>query len=338
MRIAFTYNLKTGQSEEQAEYDTPETVSMLEGAFRQLGHEVILVEASGGVRELVDRLEAARPDLVFNTAEGGHGRGREAYYPALFQRLGIPFTGSDAYVCTVTLDKHLTKLLVSHHGVRVPGWSFVRSLDDLGRTAGLRYPLMVKPNFEGSSMGITADSVVEDEATLGRRARALLAQFPDGILVEEYIAGRDIVVPYLEAASPATRGILEPAEYVYVTGGDRRYAIFELDMKMRGFQDVHVRSPAHLEPGQRAEAIRASRLAVEVLGVRDLGRMDYRLGEDGELYFLEMNALPSLEPGASIYLSGQLAGLDGAAGVMRKVIESAVRRVPSLAASRVVAD
>jgi len=334
MRIAFTYNLKTGQSEEQAEFDTPETVSMLEGAIRQLGHEVVLVEASGGVRHLIDQLEAARPDLVFNTAEGGQGRGREAYYPALFQRLGIPFTGSDAYVCTVTLDKHLTKLLVSHHGIRVPGWLFVRGPEHLRRVE-LRYPLMVKPNFEGSSMGITAESVVEDEATLHRRAGAMLAQFPDGLLVEEYIHGRDIVVPYLEAAEPETRGILEPAEYVYLTGGGRRFAIFELDMKMRGFEDVNVRSPAHLDPAQRAEAIRASRLAVEVLGVRDLGRMDYRLGEDGELYFLEMNALPSLEPGASIYLSGQLAGLDGAAGVMAKVIESAVRRYPSL---RVVAD
>lgn len=337
MRIAFTFNLKTGLSEEQAEYDTPETVSMLEAAFRQLGHEVILVEASGTVRELLDQLDAARPDLVFNTAEGGQGRDREAYYPALFQRLGIPFTGSDAYVCTVTLDKHLTKLLVAHHGVRVPGWLFVRELGDVDRVS-LRYPLMVKPNFEGSSMGITAESVVEDAAALRRRAAAMLVHFPDGILVEEYIAGRDVVVPFLEAASPETRGILEPAEYVYVSGGERRYAIFELDMKMRGFSDVHVRSPAHLEPHQRAEAIRASRLAVDVLGVRDLGRMDYRLGDDGQLYFLEMNALPSLEPGASIYLSGQLAGLDGPAGVMAKVIESAVRRYPSLAAARAVAD
>jgi D-alanine-D-alanine ligase len=74
---------------------------------------VALVEASGSVRQLVDRLEAARPELILNTAEGGVGRGREAYYPALFSRLGVPFTGSDLYVCTVTLDKHLTKLMLA---------------------------------------------------------------------------------------------------------------------------------------------------------------------------------------------------------------------------------
>jgi D-alanine-D-alanine ligase len=324
MRIAFTYSLKTATTEDQAEYDTPETVGMIEAALRRLGHEVILIEASGTVAALVAELERARPDLIFNTAEAGHGRAREAFYPSLFERLGIPYTGSDAYACTVTLDKHLTKLLVQQHGVRVPRWIFARHMSDL---AGfdLRYPVIVKPNFEGSSMGITADSVVEERAALEARVADGLARFKDGILVEEYITGRDVVVPFLEMISPETGGILEPAEYVYPRS-DKRYAIFELEMKMRGFEDVKVRSPAELEPSQRAEAMRASRTCVEVLGVRDLGRMDYRIDESGALYFLEMNALPSLEPGASIYLSGALAGLDGVEGVMEVVIASAKRR------------
>ena len=329
MRIAFTYNLKTSATEEQAEFDTPETVAMLEEALRALGHEVALVEASGSVRELVDQLEAARPHLILNTAEGGVGRGREAYYPALFTRLGIPFTGSDAYVCTVTLDKHLTKLVVAEHGVRVPRWVFARRVEDVAR-ADLRFPLILKPNFEGSSMGISADSVVEDRPLLEPRLAAALARFGEGMLVEEYIVGRDVVVPFLETVSPETGGILEPAEYVYPQHPARRWQIFELDMKMRGFDDVEVRSPARLTAAQREEAMRASRIVVETLGVRDLGRMDYRLGDDGLLYFLEMNALPSLEPGASIYLSGQLAGLDGVKGVMAAVIESAARRYPAL--------
>ena len=324
MRIAFTYSLKTATTEDQAEYDTPETVGMIEAALRRIGHDVLLIEASGSVADLVAQLERGRPDLIFNTAEAGTGRAREAFYPSLFQRLGIPYTGSDAYACTVTLDKHLTKLLVADFGVKVPRWIFVRRIDDLAG-CDLRFPVIVKPNFEGSSMGITADSVVEDLATLELRTGEALARFRDGIMVEEYIAGRDIVVPYLEVISPETGGILEPAEYVY-PASDRRFTIFELEMKMRGFQDVKVRVPAELTPEQRAEAMRSARICVEVLGVRDLGRMDYRIDESGALYFLEMNALPSLEPGASIYLSGQLAGLDGVEGVMQKVIESAMRR------------
>jgi D-alanine-D-alanine ligase len=328
MRIAFTYSLKTATTEDQAEYDTPETVAMIEAALRRLGHEVLLIEASGPVAVLVAELERARPDLIFNTAEAGTGRAREAFYPSLFQRLRIPYTGSDAYACTVTLDKHLTKLLVSEHGVRVPRWIFARHTRDLAG-CDLRFPVIVKPNFEGSSMGITADSVVDDAGVLEARVAEGLARFRDGMMVEEYIAGRDVVVPFLELVSPETGGILEPAEYVYPKSS-RRYPIFELEMKMRGFEDVKVRSPAELTPEQRAEAMRASRICVEVLGVRDLGRMDYRIDESGTLYFLEMNALPSLEPGASIYLSGQLAGLDGVEGVMEMVIASAERRYAAL--------
>ena len=328
MRIAFTYSLKTATTEDQAEYDTPETVGMIEAALRRLGHEVVLIEASGTVAELVAELERARANLIFNTAEAGHGRAREAFYPALFERLGIPYTGSDAYACTVTLDKHLTKLLVQQHGVQVPRWIFARHMSDL---AGfdLRYPVIVKPNFEGSSMGITADSVVESRAGVEARVAEALARFKDGVLIEEYITGRDVVVPFLEMVSPETGGILEPAEYVYPQS-DKRYPIFELEMKMRGFEDVKVRLPAELEPSQRAEAMRASRTCVEVLGVRDLGRLDYRIDESGALYFLEMNALPSLEPGASLYLSGALAGLDGVEGVMEVVIASAKRRYAAL--------
>jgi D-alanine-D-alanine ligase len=327
MRIAFTYSLKTATTEDQAEYDTPETVGMIEAALRRIGHDVLLIEASGSVADLVAQLERGRPDLIFNTAEAGSGRAREAFYPSLFDRLGIPYTGSDAYACTVTLDKHLTKLLVADFGVRVPRWIFARRIDDLSG-CDLRFPVIVKPNFEGSSMGITADSVVEDLATLELRTGEALERFRDGVMVEEYITGRDVVVPFLELISPETGGVLEPAEYVYPPS-DRRFTIFELEMKMRGFQDVKVRVPAQLTPEQRAEAMRSARICVEVLGVRDLARMDYRIDESGALYFLEMNALPSLEPGASIYLAGQLAGLDGVEGVMQTVIASAMRRYAS---------
>lgn len=330
MRVAFTFNLKTNTSEEEAEFDAPETVAMIEQALRELGHEVALIEASGSVRQLIDQLEAFGPDFIFNTAEGGIGRGREAYYPSLFQRLGIPFAGSDAYVCTVTLDKMLTKLVVERGGVRVPRSILARSVRDLDRIE-LRLPVIVKPNFEGSSMGITDDSVVDEPDKLAPRLERALARFPDGVLVEEYITGRDVVVPFLESVSPETGGILPAAEYVYPPS-DRRYPIFNLDMKAKGFQEVQVRAPAVLTADQLAEVQEQSRRAVESLGVRDFGRIDYRVSDDGTVFFLEMNALPSLEPGASLYLCGELIGLDGVTGVVGAVLDSATRRYPALPA------
>ena len=89
--------------------------------------------------------------------------------------------------------------------MRVPGWVFARATWTTLAGFDLRFPVIVKPNFEGSSMGITADSVVEDpRAARGARWCEALARSRDGIMVEEYIAGRDVVVPFLEAAAPET--------------------------------------------------------------------------------------------------------------------------------------
>src|SRR5215467_5582506 len=120
MKIAFTHNLRLTDSEEEAEFDSAETVEAIAQALSSAGHEVEKIEVSGPASHLVSRLEASDPDLIFNTAEGRRGRAREAFYPALFEELGFPYTGSDAYVLTVTLDKWMTKLLLAQRGLDTP--------------------------------------------------------------------------------------------------------------------------------------------------------------------------------------------------------------------------
>ena len=135
---------------------------------------------TGPASHLAARIEAFAPDLIFNTAEGRRGRAREAFYPALFEELGFPYTGSDAYVLTVTLDKWLTKLVLGSAGIDTPRARLVtpasyRRLRDPG-TLGLALPVIVKPNYEGSSKGIGDDAVVRDARALARAAAARAAQ------------------------------------------------------------------------------------------------------------------------------------------------------------------
>jgi D-alanine-D-alanine ligase len=327
MRLAFTHNVQLNASEEEAEFDTPATVAALTDALRKLGHEVEPIEVSGPASRVVARLEALNPELVFNTAEGTRGRFREAFFPALFDRLGMPFTGSDAYTCALTLDKQLTKLVLAQHGVPVAGGRLVRQLRDLDKL-DLRYPLMVKPNYEGSSMGIRPDSVVDDASALMARVTESLSQYPAGVLIEEYVVGRDIVVPYLEKAAPATYGVLEPAGYDFDLSQvrERKYPIYDLELKTTASHAVEVRVPAGLPDAVRAQLIETSRKVFEVLQVRDLGRIDYRVRPDGTLCFLELNALPSLEPGAALYKSAALAGLATTESVLDSVVRSAAER------------
>lgn len=327
MRIAFTHNVQVSGSEDEAEYDTPEAVAVISGALAALGHDVEAIDVSGPPSRLIARLEALSPDLIFNTAEGARGRFREAFFPALFERLELPFTGSDAYTCALTLDKQLTKLVLAQRGVQVARGALLQDARDLAGLE-LRFPVIAKPNYEGSSMGIGADAVAETPAELEERVKRLLPKYPAGVLVEEYVVGRDIVVPFLEKASPATGGVLEPAAYAIDPAytAARKYPIYDLELKTRASHAVNVVVPADVPPETRAELMRVSRRVFEALQIRDAARIDYRVRPDGSFVFLEINALPSFEPGAAIYESAAIAGLRSVAAVLDSIVRSASAR------------
>jgi D-alanine-D-alanine ligase len=326
VRIALTYNLRLSDSEEEAEFDTQETVNALAGAIERLGHRLERFEVSGPASRTVARLEAYSPELIFNTAEGRRGRFREAFYPALFDELGFPYTGSDAYALAVTLDKQLTKLILAKHGIRTPGWQYVEKLSEL-TAENLRFPVIVKPNFEGSSKGITQDSIAETLDEVRDKVAQALAKYPAGVLVEEYIGGRDLTVPFLAAMDNDYDGVLTPVEYVIdpAATAARKYPIYDYDLKVKNYSAVSVRAPANI-PAKTAEDVRKMAQTIfRVLDCRDLGRIDFRLSDAGVPYFLEINALPSLEPGAGIYASAELDGLH-LDGVIGNIIQSAAKR------------
>ncbi|WP_233576731.1 D-alanine--D-alanine ligase family protein [Citreicoccus inhibens] len=326
MRIALTYNLRLSDSEEEAEFDTQETVNALAAAIERLGHRLERFEVSGPASRTVARLEAYSPDLIFNTAEGRRGRFREAFYPALFDELGFAYTGSDAYALALTLDKQLTKLILSKHGIRTPGWQYVEKLSEL-TAENLRFPVIVKPNFEGSSKGITQDSVAETLEAVREKVARALEKYPAGVLVEEYISGRDLTVPFLAAVDNDYDGVLSPVEYVIDSeaASGRKYAIYDYDLKTKREKAVTVRAPANI-PAKISEDVRKMAQKIfQVLDCRDLGRLDFRLSDAGVPYFLEINALPSLEPGAGIYSAAALEGLH-LDGVINSIIQSAAKR------------
>src|SRR5258708_21014856 len=152
MRIALTHNLRVADSEEEAEFDTKEAMLAVERALARGGHRVEPFDVTGPASLLVTRLEAFAPDIVFNLAEGHRGKTRRAFYPALFEELGIPSTGSDAYTLCVTLDKALTKKQLAGWGIPSPQGRLLTA--PARRTGGLDerpFPVNVKPNFAASS-------------------------------------------------------------------------------------------------------------------------------------------------------------------------------------------
>lgn len=273
MRIALTYNEKRTAHEDEAEFDTPATIEMLVARLQRLGHHVVPVEVSGSIPRMIQRLARATPDVVFDIAEGERGAFREAFYPALFEQLGLACTGSSPSTRALCLDKRLAKRVVAAAGVDVPA--------EDARVP----PLIVKPNCEGSSKGITAASVVRELARLDGVIDVCRARYPD-VLVEQFVEGRDVSVAWVDGL-----GWLPEMAYHYDA------PVYAYGLKHVTPERVRVEIPAALDDDVRTRLQVAARRAFAALGVIGYGRADFRITPRGGVVFLELNPLPSLADG-----------------------------------------
>jgi len=324
MRITIAYNLRTDDSEKTAELLTLEDVNRLRDAIAGLGHTVTDVEVSGRPNDVVDRLLASEPDLIFNVAEGTIGSSREAFYPGLYEQMGIPFTGGNASLLHLNLDKHLAKTVLASRGIRVPRGVLITKPDDT-LPDDIQYPLMIKPNSEGSSKGITKDSVVENRNEARQRIASILGEYPAGIIVEEFIAGKELSVPFLEAYPGK---VLATVEHTFdLSRLASRYNIYDYEMKQGGAaaEVVQVVCPADITAPEEAAVLALAQQVFKIMSCPDMGRVDIRLHENGQPFFIELNPLPSLHPVASLMTAARVKGLDFK-NVMRLIIRSAARR------------
>jgi D-alanine-D-alanine ligase len=329
MRIALTHNLKITGSPDEAEFDSPETIDAIAGALERAGHEVERLEVSGPASRVIARLEALVPDLIFNTAEGHKGKTREAFYPSLFEELGVPFTGSDAYTLFVTLDKMLTKRILGGYGVPTPRARLVtRATLESGALDDVVFPVIVKPNFEGSSKGISAAfSVCENPNELAEVVDRQLLRFEAGLIVERYVRGTDVACAFIDGLG--TDGTLDPVEYVIDPQYAGLYNVYDYQLKNVRFDHVRVRPPELPTPVlERIQSL--TRRIVRALDLKDFGRCEFRVtpplpNGSHEVHFLAVDALPTLQPGEGIFVSAKQRGVDYD-GVIRAIVKSACRR------------
>ena len=317
MRVGLTFNLRQEESEESAELLTREDVDRLLEAIGDLGHDAVSIEVTGTPREIIDRLVKAAPDLIFNVAEGVTGANREAYYPAIFQMLRLPFTGSYSFALHVGLDKQLTEAILAKQGIDVPRGALVRPGDE-SLPDDMPFPLIIKPNAEGSSMGISQDSVAESREEAQGVIEKLLPDFPQGLTAEEFIPGRELAVPWLEAWPG---GLLEIVEWEIQR--EDGHEIMDYESEMEGMlQGI---CPPDLEPEERQAVLALADRTVDALELNDLGRVDIRLHENGTPYLIEVNALPGLRPNFSFMTSARSKDLEFSE-VIGLVIRSAAER------------
>lgn len=300
MKVSLVYNLKRDPQADgmpldyYSEFDSMKTVESIATAIRLLGHQVSLIEAD---KQIIDNLCRQNPDIVFNIAEGSSGPSRESQVPAILDYLGLPYTGSGVLALALAMDKVTAKKLFTQHNIPTPRFQLFRNKDTVLKKE-LTFPLMVKPNGEGSAKGITRSSVVYHKAELSQELDRVIRCYQQPALVEEFINGKELTVGVLGNNEFIDLPILEidfsnckdSGEYFY----SWRMKEYQGNEKLGLVPEFYC--PGRLDDEITNKVKEAAYRAHRILGCNDISRVDIRLSRDNVPYVLEVNPLPGLDP------------------------------------------
>lgn len=279
-------------------------------AVKEGGHEVEVVNIKDDFYAILGAIVRHRPDAIVNLVEFfGDDIAHEAHVPAVYELLGVPYTGSRPSALSNCTRKHRTKALIAQAGLPTAPYFVVMGHhgdDSAPAEHGLTFPLIVKPALEDASGGIDDDAVVRDQQALDERVAFVLREHDQPVLIEEYIDGREIHCAVLGNDPPEALPLFE-MEFTERTGADGKplpkIVTFRAkwDPASRDFFAVDGRCPVpDLEP-EVVQAIQDVAVrAYQIVGARDYARVDMRLDpRTGEPFILEVNPNPDLaEDGA----------------------------------------
>ena len=304
MRVAFCYNVRhagagvDSAAQAEAEFDEPATIAAIHDAIEANGHTCTDVEANEEAFETLRDLRGSI-DFVFNIAEGQRGQAREAQIPAMLEMLDIPFSHSGSLTHAISLDKALTKKVWRFHGLPTPRFIVLGDAPGEIVVDALRFPVLVKPNAEGSSKGLFNDNLIEHPADLMPKVAEIRALVGGAVLVEEFLSGREFSVTVLGnpgiGEGPIVLPIVEQ-DYSVFPPELPNFASYEVKWF---FEDSEAgraaaRCPADLTPSERAEIELLATQAFLALDSRDVARVDMRLDDEGRPQLLEINTLPGM--------------------------------------------
>jgi D-alanine-D-alanine ligase len=297
-------------------------------ALEHEGYRVTLLNFEDDLSRLQHLLFEEHPDVIFNLVEMFQGDPRlESAIASLFDLCDIPYTGSGPGALDLCQNKAITKEVLLKHGIATPGYRLLKK-PEISRLHRLRYPLIVKPAREDASVGVESGSVVYDHDQLLERTQLIFATFKPPVLVEEFIAGKELHVSILGNDPPQALPIIE---FDFSSLPEEHPAIITYAVKWNpldlAYHKVHAICPAQLSPAIE-EAVKDQALrAYQAVNCRDYARIDVRLDESGVPYVLEVNPNPDLTESVSFMQSAEKSGLSFSQALAR-IVQYALLRVP----------
>lgn len=321
--LSSDYKLKAGDPEDRySEFDTKDIIQDIKRAIERSGFSFCDLGNFSRILSSLDKIKR-EVDIVFNLTEGLAGRNREAQVPLILEYAGIPFVGADALSMSLTLDKVMTKKVLIAEGIPTPEF-FVTDKIIHASDVPSAFPMIVKPRWEGSSKGITQKSKVNNSTQLNKQIRTLVNQYHQPVLVESFIAGREITVGLI--GNDEAINVLPPLE-IKIRGtsvGNRLFVgryVYSSDVKYVSHFPISKKL-------MQATLLFAKQ-AYLALECRDFGRVDFRIDKNGNPYVLEINPLPALSREDAFGALAKTIGISYDA-IIGKIIKAAILRYPRL--------
>lgn len=319
MKVGLTYDLRSwyidrGYSmEDTAEFDKEDTVDAIASALENMGFET---EKVGNAFQVIEALAKGKTwDLVFNIAEGLYGDGRESVIPAILDQYRIPYVFSGPVILGVSLNKYLTRLIVSSAGVPVSPGMLISRIEDVEKCR-FEYPLFIKPVSEGTGKGITEKSLLKSSSELREMAEFLLKRFNQPALVEEYLPGREFTV-----------GVIGTGDEAVAVGGMEIICRDNLPYSVE-FKENYKEFCKYI-PMDNDFAEESRKVAVNVwkaIGGLDGGRVDVKADRNGRICFMEVNPLAGLHPiDSDLPILSRFSGIEYQV-LIERIVRSALRR------------
>lgn len=300
-------------------------IEAISDALRELGHEPELMAIDGRVQTLA-KLGKAEHDLYFNLVESYAGNDTmEMHFAAYLDLVGKKYTGAGPEGSFLAMDKAVAKKIVRFHELYTP-YSAVVNKGRIEHAQDIRFPLIVKPASEDASKGIDAGSVVNSVKELLERIAYIHEEFDAAAMLEEYIEGREIYAAVLGNDRPEALPPIE-LDLSKLPKGMPRIAGYEVkfDVRTEAYQ-VTKSAPARDLDEELVARIQATAVtAFRALKLRDYGRLDLRVTDEGKIYVIEANPNPWLDPEAEFMMAAKESGRSYTETI-GQIVELALRR------------
>jgi D-alanine-D-alanine ligase len=290
------------------------TGAAVHGALCRRGYDAVTIDVGP---TLTQDLQKQKVTLAFLALHGPGGE--DGAIQGFLETLRIPYTGSGVHASAVGMHKVTTKTVLAAHGIPVPTGLVVKRGQRMSsaqalRAAKLRWPVVVKPASEGSTIGVT---IVEKPAEWAQ-AVALAHHYDPDAMVEAYIPGHEVTVSLLGRLDKSP--LVLPAVEIVAPNG-----FYDFSAKYEKGKTRYL-CPAPLTAAVTKQIRNLALQTYTVLSCAGAARVDFRITGQGRPYVLEINTVPGMTETSLLPMAAREAGI-GYEELTERILESALARM-----------